>query len=32
MRYTGLVDGIAGAYGVAVPDLPGCTSDGPHDG
>jgi predicted RNase H-like HicB family nuclease len=27
-RYVGLVDGEAGAYGVTVPDLPGCTSGG----
>ena len=26
MRYIALVDGKAGAYGVVVPDLPGCTS------
>ena len=29
MRYFALVDGKAGAYGVEVPDLPGCTSAGP---
>ena len=29
MRYIALVDGSAGAYGVVVPDLPGCTSAGP---
>ena len=28
MRYIALVDGNAGAYGVVVPDLPGCTSAG----
>jgi predicted RNase H-like HicB family nuclease len=28
MRYNALVDGKAGAYGVVVPDLPGCTSAG----
>jgi predicted RNase H-like HicB family nuclease len=27
-RYIALVDGKAGAYGVAFPDLPGCTSAG----
>ena len=27
-RYIALVDGKAGAYGVTVPDLPGCTSGG----
>jgi predicted RNase H-like HicB family nuclease len=27
-RYIALVDGRAGAYGVIVPDLPGCTSGG----
>ena len=27
-RYIALVDGKAGAYGVVVPDLPGCTSAG----
>jgi len=32
MRYIALVDGKAGAYGVVVPDLPGCTSAWPHDG
>jgi predicted RNase H-like HicB family nuclease len=26
MRYVALVDGRPGAYGVVVPDLPGCTS------
>jgi predicted RNase H-like HicB family nuclease len=29
MRYVALVDGSTGAYGVVVPDLPGCTSAGP---
>jgi predicted RNase H-like HicB family nuclease len=28
MSYIALVDGKAGAYGVVVPDLPGCTSAG----
>jgi predicted RNase H-like HicB family nuclease len=28
MRYIVLVDGSAGAFGVVVPDLPGCTSAG----
>ncbi len=28
MRYVALIDGEAGAYGVIVPDLPGCTSGG----
>jgi predicted RNase H-like HicB family nuclease len=28
MRYIALVDGKDGAYGVVVPDLPGCTSAG----
>ena len=28
MRYITLIDGKAGAYGVVVPDLPGCTSAG----
>src|SRR5258708_39889856 len=28
MRYVALVDGRAGAYGVVVPDLPGCSSGG----
>jgi predicted RNase H-like HicB family nuclease len=28
-RYTALVDGQAGAYGVVIPDLPGCTAMGP---
>ena len=28
MRYIAIVDGKAGAYGVVVPDLPGCTSAG----
>jgi predicted RNase H-like HicB family nuclease len=28
MRYVALVDGKDGAYGVVVPDLPGCTSAG----
>jgi len=27
-RYVALVDGRAGAYGMTVPDLPGCTSGG----
>jgi predicted RNase H-like HicB family nuclease len=27
-RYVALVDGQAGAYGVVVPDLPGCSSGG----
>lgn len=27
-RYTVLIDGEAGAYGVVVPDLPGCTAMG----
>jgi predicted RNase H-like HicB family nuclease len=27
-RYIALVDGKPGAYGVVVPDLPGCTSGG----
>jgi len=27
-RYVALVDGKSGAYGVVVPDLPGCTSGG----
>jgi predicted RNase H-like HicB family nuclease len=27
-QYAALVDGEAGAYGVVVPDLPGCTSAG----
>ena len=27
-RYIALIDGKAGAYGVVVPDLPGCTSAG----
>ena len=26
MRYVALIDGKPGAYGVVVPDLPGCTS------
>ena len=26
MRYIALVDGKAGAYGVVMPDLPGCTA------
>ena len=26
MRYTALLDGEAGAYGVVFPDLPGCTA------
>jgi predicted RNase H-like HicB family nuclease len=29
MRYVAIVDGSPGAYGVIVPDLPGCTSGGP---
>ena len=28
MRYVALIDGRAGAYGVIVPDLPGCSSGG----
>lgn len=28
MRYTVLIDGEEGAYGVVVPDLPGCTAMG----
>ncbi|HVY58917.1 MAG TPA: type II toxin-antitoxin system HicB family antitoxin [Xanthobacteraceae bacterium] len=28
MRYVALIDGKAGAYGVVVPDLPGCTAQG----
>jgi predicted RNase H-like HicB family nuclease len=28
MRYTVLIDGTKGAYGVVVPDLPGCTAMG----
>ena len=28
MRYGALVDGKKGAYGVVIPDLPGCTSAG----
>ena len=28
MKYVALVDGKKGAYGVVVPDLPGCTSAG----
>ncbi len=28
MRYIALVDGKAGAYGVVMPDLPGCTTAG----
>jgi predicted RNase H-like HicB family nuclease len=27
-RYVGLVDGEVGAYGITIPDLPGCTSGG----
>ena len=27
-RYVAIVDGTPGAYGVVVPDLPGCTSGG----
>jgi predicted RNase H-like HicB family nuclease len=27
-RYVALVDGETGAYGVTIPDLPGCTSGG----
>jgi predicted RNase H-like HicB family nuclease len=29
MRYTVLIDGKKGGYGVVVPDLPGCTAMGP---
>lgn len=28
MRYLALIDGEAGAYGVTIPDLPGCTAMG----
>lgn len=28
MRYVALIDGNAGAYGVTIPDLPGCTAMG----
>jgi predicted RNase H-like HicB family nuclease len=28
MRFVAIVDGAPGAYGVVVPDLPGCTSGG----
>lgn len=28
-RYIALVDGKPGAYGVTIPDMPGCTSAGP---
>ena len=28
MRYVALIDGKPGAYGIVVPDLPGCTSAG----
>jgi predicted RNase H-like HicB family nuclease len=28
MRYVALIDGKRGAYGVVLPDLPGCTSAG----
>ncbi len=28
MRYVALIDGKQGAYGVVLPDLPGCTSAG----
>jgi predicted RNase H-like HicB family nuclease len=28
LRYVALLDGHAGAYGVVVPDLPGCSSGG----
>jgi predicted RNase H-like HicB family nuclease len=28
MRYVAIIDGKPGAYGVVVPDLPGCTSQG----
>ena len=28
-RYVAIVDGKPGAFGVVVPDLPGCTSGGP---
>jgi predicted RNase H-like HicB family nuclease len=31
-RYVALVDGEAGAYGVVVPDRPGCTSAGATTG
>jgi predicted RNase H-like HicB family nuclease len=27
-RYVGLLDGVEGAYGIVVPDLPGCTAAG----
>ena len=27
-RYTALIDGTAGAYGVVIPDMPGCTAMG----
>ena len=27
-RYTAVIDGEAGAYGVVIPDLPGCTAMG----
>jgi predicted RNase H-like HicB family nuclease len=27
-RYVALVDGRLGAFGIVVPDLPGCTSGG----
>ena len=28
-RYVAIVDGKPGAFGVVIPDLPGCTSGGP---
>lgn len=28
MRYIALIDGEAGAYGVTIPDMPGCTAMG----
>jgi len=28
IRYVALIDGEAGAYGVVIPDLPGCTAMG----
>lgn len=28
MRYTALIDGKSGAYGVVIPDIPGCTAMG----
>ena len=27
-RYIGLLDGVEGAYGIVIPDLPGCTAGG----